>query len=186
MRGQATEAQLKLLHTQLEPHMLFTTLANLHALIGSDPVRARDMLDRLAACLRATLSASRSSSHSLKAEFDGLQDYLELMAARMGPRLSYMLDLPAAMANLQMPPLLLQPLVENAIKHGRKPQVQGGSITVRASHDGSRLTLDVLDTGVGLGPDQAGLDGFELTQVRERLKRGHRHSHGAVAGSDLC
>ena len=61
-------------------------------------------------------------------------------------------------------------MVENAIKHGLEPQVHGGSITVRASHDGSRLTLDVLDTGVGLGLDQAGMDGFGLTQVRERLR----------------
>ena len=169
VRGQATEAQLKLLQTQLEPHMLFNTLANLRALIGSDPTRAQHMLDHMVAYLRATLGASRASAHSVQAEFDRLRDYLELMAARMGPRLSYTLILPPELAHLKMPPLLLQPLVENAIQHGLEPQVQGGSVTVRASHDGTFLKLDVLDTGVGLSGDPARAGGFGLTQVRERL-----------------
>ena len=173
VRGQATEAQLKLLQTQLEPHMLFNTLANLRALIGSDPARAQHMLDHMVAYLRATLSASRASAHSLQAEFDRLRDYLELMAVRMGPRLNYSLTLPPELAHLTMPPLLLQPLVENAIKHGLEPQVQGGSITVHASFDGTLITLQVLDTGMGLSADvfeqPAGQGGFGLTQVRERL-----------------
>ncbi|HEX6722683.1 MAG TPA: histidine kinase, partial [Burkholderiaceae bacterium] len=84
----AAEAQLKLLQSQLEPHMLFNTLANLRVLIASDPVRAQAMLDRLIAFLRATLSASRSGSHALADEFAHLGDYLALMAVRMGPRLA--------------------------------------------------------------------------------------------------
>ena len=169
VRRQATEAQLKLLQTQLEPHMLFNTLANLRVLIGSDPTRAQHMLDHMVAYLRATLGASRASAHSVQAEFDRLSDYLELMAVRMGPRLSYTLILPPELAHLKMPPLLLQPLVENAIQHGLEPQVQGGSISVRASYDGTFLTLNVLDTGVGFLSDSARADGFGLTQVRERL-----------------
>ena len=88
-RKHANEARLKLLETQLEPHMLFNTLANLRALIGVDPPRAQGMLDHMIAYLRATLDASRATTHSLQAEFDRLRDYLELMAIRMGPRLQY-------------------------------------------------------------------------------------------------
>jgi signal transduction histidine kinase len=165
----AAESKLLLLQSQLEPHMLFNTLANLRALIGANPAQAQEMLDRLVAYLRATLSASRATVHSLRAEFDRLHDYLELMAVRMGPRLQYTLDLPFELAELTMPPLLLQPLVENAIKHGLEPKVEGGSITVRARQADGRLMLEVLDTGVGPTPDHASADGFGLTQVRDRL-----------------
>jgi len=180
VRSQATEAQLKLLETQLEPHMLFNTLANLRALIGTDPVRAQEMLDRIIAYLRATLTASRSTLHPLANEFERLRDYLELMAVRMGPRLAYTLDLPDALRDVPVPPLLLQPLVENAIRHGLEPQVEGGHITVRASTrpgaSGPMLVIKVNDTGAGLpdalptpGPGQS----FGLTQVRERLATLH-------------
>jgi signal transduction histidine kinase len=167
-RSQASEAKLKLLETQLEPHMLFNTLANLRVLIGTDTARAQQMLDHVIAYLRATLSASRASKHPLQAEFDRLRDYLELMAIRMGPRLQYRLELPDALARQPVPTLLLQPLVENAIRHGLEPQLAGGLIDIRAAQDGHRLVLDVGDTGVGMsGPSQG--DGFGLAQVRERL-----------------
>ena len=107
---QASQAQLALVQSQLEPHMLFNTLANLRALIGTDPQRATHMLDRLNDYLRSTLSASRvlerGQDHSLEAEFDRLRDYLELMAIRMGPRLQYHLSLPAYLAATPVPPLL--------------------------------------------------------------------------------
>jgi sensor histidine kinase YesM len=169
----AAESQLKLLQTQLEPHMLFNTLANLRVLIGLDAARAQDMLDHLVAYLRATLDASRATRHSLQAEFDRLRDYLELMAVRMGPRLRYTLDLPPELANLSVPPLLLQALVENSIKHGLEPQVEGGSITVSARLDGGLLTLEVANTGAGcsadlnLPPEPSA--SFGLAQVRARL-----------------
>ncbi len=166
---QASQARLKLLETQLEPHMLFNTLANLRALIESDPARALVMLDHLIAYLRATLSASRTSTHALQVEFARLRDYLELMAIRMGPRMSFELHLPSALASLAVPALLLQPLVENAIQHGLEPKVQGGTITVRASRADGVLTLEVRDTGVGMAPVSSSGNGFGLTQVRERL-----------------
>lgn len=131
----AQEARLKLLETQLEPHMLFNTLANLRALIAVDAERAQQMLDPVIAYLRATLHASRAATHPLQAEFDRLRDYLKLMAIRMGPRLAYALELPPALAAAPVPVLLLQPLVENSIKHGLEPKVQGGRITVRAQGD---------------------------------------------------
>ena len=187
-RSQASEAQLKLLETQLEPHMLFNTLANLRVLIGTDPARAQHMLDRMIAYLRATLSASRSTQHPLALEFERLRDYLELMAVRMGPRLAYSLDLPDALRDVPVPPLLLQPLVENAIRHGLEPQVEGGHITVRActqaSPHGPLLVIEVQDTGAGLpatlptpGPGQS----FGLAQVRERLAT----LHGAAGALEL-
>ena len=168
-RGHASEARLKLLETQLEPHMMFNTLANLRVLIGSDPARAQDMLDRLIDYLRATLGASRNSTHSLQAEFDRLRDYLELMAVRMGPRLTYTLELPPELASLQVPSLLLQPLVENSIKHGLEPQVAGGAITVRAQADCGQLWLEVADTGAGFTGQGSAGSGFGVPQVRERL-----------------
>jgi sensor histidine kinase YesM len=168
LRTQATEAQLKLLQSQLDPHMLFNTLANLRALINSDPQRANHMLDRLNDYLRSTLNASRATEHALSAEFDRLRDYLELMQIRMGERLRYTLDLPAALASLPVPPLILQSLVENAIVHGLEPQVAGGEIHVSAKADGNMLELQVRDTGAGFDPANTP-EGFGITQVRERI-----------------
>ncbi|CAN7501383.1 histidine kinase [Variovorax paradoxus] len=166
----ATEARLKLLETQLEPHMLFNTLANLRVLITADPPRAVAMLDRLNNYLRMTLSGSRALSHPLSAEFERLADYLELMSVRMGERLRYTLDLPDELRGTPVPPLLLQPLVENSIRHGLEPKVEGGAIDVRARQLDGRLIIEVSDTGVGLDAAQTSEgSGFGLEQVRERL-----------------
>jgi len=169
-RRTAAENQLKLLESQLEPHMLFNTLANLRVLIGIDPPRAQAMLDRLIAFLRATLNASRSTLHPLATEFERIGDYLALMGVRMGARLQTQLSLPDELRDLGVPPLLLQPLVENSVKHGLEPQIAGGRIEVRASRDGEQLLLSVRDSGVGLGrTDNSGDTHFGLQQVRERL-----------------
>ncbi len=168
---QAAETQLRLLQSQLEPHMLFNTLANLRVLIGLQPQQAQAMLDHLIAYLRATLSASRSATHPLAAEFERVADYLALMAVRMGPRLQVQLNLPEALRQVPVPPLLLQPLVENAIKHGLEPRVAGGLVQVLAVQQGDELHLAVRDTGLGLQaprPDAPGSH-FGLVQVRERL-----------------
>ena len=154
-RRQATESQLMLLQSQLEPHMLFNTLANLRVLIALDPARAQAMLDRLIAYLRATLGASRLAMHPLSAEFDRLGDYLALMALRMGPRLQVQLRLPDDLRALPVPPLLLQPLVENGIRHGLEPKIAGGRIEVVAERRDGRLYLTVRDTGVGLAASDA-------------------------------
>ena len=177
----ANEARLKLLETQLEPHMLFNTLANLRALIGVDPGRAQQMLDHMIAYLRATLDASRATTHPLQAEFERLNDYLELMKIRMGPRLAYTLELPPQLAGVRVPTLLLQPLVENSIQHGLEPKVQGGRIEVRALREGEQLVLEVQDTGVGAAGGGTGGKGFGLAQIRERLQA----LHGARAAMDF-
>ncbi len=168
----ATEQRLELLASQLEPHMLFNTLANLRVLIGTDPPRAQAMLDRLIEFLRATLDGSRSGSHTLAEEFARLADYLALMQVRMGARLQTKLELPPPLAEHAVPALLLQPLVENAIKHGLEPLASGGRVQVSAARDGTRLVLRVRDTGIGLREPTftPPRDGFGLEQVRERLR----------------
>jgi signal transduction histidine kinase len=174
-KRKAAEAQLKLLQSQLEPHMLFNTLANLRVLIGSDPARAQAMLDRLIAFLRATLAASRSGGwHALADEFARVDDYLALMSVRMGTRLRVQLELPAELCTCPVPALLLQPLVENSVRHGLEPKVDGGRIAVSARRDGEELVLCVRDSGVGLGAATAGAGTqFGLVQVRERLATLH-------------
>ena len=178
---QAAEHQLKLLESQLEPHMLFNTLANLRVLIGIDAPRAQAMLDQLIAFLRATLSGSRAALHPLSAEFARLADYLALMQVRMGGRLQHCFDLPADLAATPVPPLLLQPLVENCIKHGLEPEVAGGRIDVSAARDGAQLVLTVRDTGAGLSDTRGDGTRFGLVQVRERLAT----LYGAAASLEL-
>jgi len=168
-QAQAAEHQLQLLQAQLEPHMLFNTLANLRVLIRQDPQRAQGMLDQLISFLRATLQASRSGSHALADEFARLNDYLALMQVRMQDRLRPRLTLPPELAALQIPPLLLQPLVENAIKHGLEPQVEGGELIVSARREGGALLLEVRDTGAGLCATPSEGTQFGLHQIRERL-----------------
>ncbi len=179
---QALQTQLLLLQAQLEPHMLFNTLANLHALIDTDPQRAQSMLSRLIAFLRGTLSASQRASHALSEEFEHASDYLSLMQIRMGPRLQVVLDLPPELGDVQVPPMLLQPLLENAIQHGLEPTRKGGLLNLSAFREGSMLVISVVDTGRGMHEaDKArqsattsmrrhGPGGFGLTFVRERLQ----------------
>jgi LytS/YehU family sensor histidine kinase len=167
---QAAEARLKLLQAQIEPHFLFNTLANLRALIAADPPRALAMLDHLNDFLRATLAAARKDRSTLGDEFALLRVYLEIVRIRMGARLEFDLDLPAELADTALPPMLVQPLVENAIKHGLEPKVDGGEVAVRARAADGRLQLSVSDNGLGLGA--AASDGARtgIDQVRKRLR----------------
>jgi sensor histidine kinase YesM len=167
---QALQAQLRLLQAQIEPHMLFNTLANLQGLIAIDPVRAGDMLDQLIQYLRATLSVSRSETTTLEQEFTAMGAYLGLMGVRMGDRLRYRLVLPPELRTARLPTMLLQPLVENAIVHGVEPKVDGGDIEIRAAVSGDCLAIEVQDTGLGLArihPARGG--GVGVTTSRERL-----------------
>lgn len=168
----ATEAQLQMLQAQLEPHMLFNTLANLRVLIGLDPAAAQSMLDTLIRFFRATLAASRSPTRPLADDFAALQDYIALMQIRMGERLRADFDLPADLAALPIPSMLLQPLVENAIKHGLEPQIAGGHLQVRAqtvrSDHGPQLRLTVQDDGSGCDPQRVGA-GYGTRHIAERL-----------------
>jgi hypothetical protein len=168
---QALQAQLRLLQAQIEPHMLFNTLANLQGLIAIDAERASRMLDQLICYLRATLSASRAESTTLAQEFALIDAYLGLMSVRMGERLSYHLDLPAALGAARLPPMLLQPLVENAIIHGLEPKISGGQVVIGAVRRGAMLEVSVSDTGLGLD-GAAGKTGTRIgvANTRERLR----------------
>lgn len=186
LANEVTQAQLMLLQSQLEPHMLFNTLAHLRALIGQDTARAHAMLDHLNDYLRTTLQATRvpmhQALHPLGEEFSRLGDYLSLMAIRMGPRMVFDLDLPSALTKAPVPRFILQPLVENAIRHGLEPQVTGGRIEVQARSEGSQLLLTVRDNGIGISelalaetapplmPDtQRPKASWGLAHVRQRL-----------------
>lgn len=169
---QALQAQLQLLQAQIEPHMLFNTLANLQGLIAIDAPRAQLMLDQLIHYLRATLTSSRATTTTLAQEFSLMQAYLGLMSVRMGTRLTFTLNLPAALQTLSIPPMLLQPLVENAIQHGLEPKIDGGHIDVSACNQSGRITLTITDTGLGLHAGIANKSGTHLglVNIRERLQ----------------
>ncbi|MES2322607.1 MAG: histidine kinase [Pseudomonadota bacterium] len=169
-RARALQAQLQLLQAQIEPHMLFNTLANLQGMIAIDPDGAQKMLDQLIQYLRATLNSSRVERTTLVQEFALLEAYLGLMSVRMGARLAYTLDLPDLLRKASIPPMLLQPLVENAIIHGLEPKIDGGHITVSAAQDGATLVLCVADTGLGLdAPSAKSGTHIGVANTRERL-----------------
>ena len=150
------QAQLQLLQAQIEPHMLFNTLANLQGLISFDPDRAQLLLDHLIQYLRATLSSSRADTTTLGQEFSLMEAYLGLMSIRMGARLRYALDLPAELGHATIPSMILLTLAENAIKHGIEPSLRGGEIRLSALRVDGMLRLRVQDTGMGLPASGAG------------------------------
>ncbi len=168
----ATEAQLRLLQAQIEPHFLFNTLANVQSLIDHDAPRAKQMLESFTAYLRASLSQLRKADSTVGAELEMAQSYLQLLQIRMGERLSFTIEADAQARAALLPPLLLQPLIENAIHHGLEPKVEGGHIQVRASVERGRLALSVQDDGLGLdAPRRPGRKGagMALENVRARL-----------------
>jgi len=167
---QALQAQLRLLQAQIEPHMLFNTLANLQGLIALDPERANTMLDQLIRYLRATLGVSRAESTTLDEEFAAMEAYLGLMGVRMGERLSYRLALPPELRKVKLPAMLLQPLVENAIVHGLEPKIDGGEVTITAHARDGLLEVGIRDTGLGLGGSNAKGSGVGVATTRERLR----------------
>ena len=183
------EARLKMLQAQIEPHMLFNTLANLRSLVDVDPQRAQAMIDQLIVYLRGTLVASRATTTTLEQEFAQLRAYLELMQVRMATRLRFELDLPDALGDVSVPPMLLQPLVENAIRHGLEPKIAGGTITVSASSADGSMTIAVSDDGIGLSDDGTE-PGYGLVHVRERLQALHggagRLTIEPRAGGGVC
>ncbi|VVE51383.1 signal transduction histidine kinase [Pandoraea horticolens] len=173
-------AQLQTLQAQLEPHFLFNVLANLDSLIASDPARARTLLGHLNRFLRASLAATRAEVTTLADEFALLDALMAIQQVRFGERLRYMLDLPEDCRTLQVPPMLVQPLVENAIKHGVEPLAGGASVDVSARRE--RLADGEWQVAVRVADDGAGfraavrsdvhepVGGVGLTNIRERLR----------------
>ncbi len=168
------EARLRTLQAQIEPHFLYNTLANVVSLIGSEPDRARHMLERLIDFLRASLAASRAEQATLGAELDLAAAYLDLLSVRMGPRLRWRIEAGDDCRGVKIAPMLIQPLVENAVMHGIEPKMEGGEILVRAACAAGVLSVEVSDDGMGLGaaPPRPG-GGVGLSNLRERLRSLH-------------
>jgi signal transduction histidine kinase len=144
------ESELRLLQAQVEPHFLYNTLANLRYLIGSDAPQALRMTDALIDYLRTAVTDIRAPHVTLGREVDHVRHYLALMQMRMQSRLEYEVCVPESLRAVPVPPLVLLTLVENAVKHGIAPRVEGGSVTLSAFDDGDRVRIEVADTGVGL------------------------------------
>jgi hypothetical protein len=166
----ATEAQLKLLQAQIEPHFLFNTLANVEALIEHDGPKARAMLSAFTDYLRASLSGLRRDTGPLADELALAEAYLRVQQTRMDERLRFAIQADDAARRVALPPLLLQPLVENAVHHGLEPQLEGGTVQVRARAEGERLVIEVEDDGRGLAQTSTRKGaGLALANIRQRL-----------------
>ena len=167
---QLMQAQMRMLQAQIEPHFLFNTLATIQSLIGRSPDKANLMMDNFIAYLRQSLSASRAQVGTVQQEFDLLRHYLELLKIRMGDRLQFELDLADDLRSEPLAPMLLQPIVENAIKHGLEPKVEGGMVRVSARRAGAQMVLTVADNGLGFSDhaDSSG-EGVGLSNLRERI-----------------
>ena len=173
-RQAETAARLALLQAQIEPHFLFNTLANVQSLIERDPARASTMLDSLNRYLRASLRRTRDATSTLGEELELVDALLKIASIRLGERLSYAIDVPADLHALPFSPLLLQPLVENALLHGIEPSIDGGVIVIRGRMRGDCLELNVIDTGVGLGNGNSRLHGgVGLANVAARIRTLH-------------
>jgi hypothetical protein len=169
LRRQLLEAQLNALLAQVEPHFLFNTLAMISQLIETDSVQAGKIHNHLVAYLRATLPQVRSSeTPTLGREKELASSYLAIMQERMGERLDVDIGIPQELSALRFPPMMLQLLVENAIKHGVEPKVEGGRVEVRARLSDSSLAVSVKDTGVGFDPQSR--EGIGMSNIRERLR----------------
>ena len=164
---QSLAAQLRMLQAQIEPHFLFNSLANVAALIDTDRKLAGSLLDALIRYLRSSLARTRAEGGTLGDEVALLTAYLEVLKVRMGNRLDYRFDIVPELLAAAFPPMLLQPLVENAIRHGLEPKVAGGRITVSAQKQGERLRIAVADDGLGFGETPG--DGIGVRNVRDRL-----------------
>ena len=144
------EAQLKMLQAQIEPHFLFNTLANVSSLIQREPALANTLLDALIRYLRASLVRTREAGGTLGDEVELLRAYLEILRIRMGKRLAFEFEVAPELLRQPFPPMLLQPLVENAITHGLECKIEGGTVLVKAVQENDSLIVSVIDDGLGL------------------------------------
>lgn len=160
-------SQLKQLQSQIEPHFLFNTLANVNVLIASEPHKAQRMLEKLTDLLRSSMR-HREGVSTLKDELDLIDAYLGIQSIRLGNRLRYSLPDDPQWHSLCLPPMLLQPLVENAIEHGIEPKAEGGEVNVTIERQQDAIVLTVSDNGAGLGEIPKG-NGIALENVRQRL-----------------
>jgi hypothetical protein len=164
-----TEARLGLLQAQVEPHFLYNTLASAQVLTRTDPARADQMLGHLIAYLRRSLPCMEDALSTIGEELERTCAYLEIMKIRMGERLSLQVDVPDSVKNVPFPAMMLQTLVENAIKHGLEPKPGGGNIWVLARSTEHGIAMTVADDGQGFTTEGSGT-GIGLKNLRERLR----------------
>jgi signal transduction histidine kinase len=179
LERQALDARLRLMQSQVQPHFLFNTLANVRALVGSGSPQAVRVLDSLIAYLRAAVPRLNEPLVTLREELGLVRAYLDLMQMRMPDRLQFSVQVDPAALPQRCPPTTLLTLVENAVRHGIDPSEDGGRIDVRVAVRDGRCRIEVADTGLGLGVSNPGL-GTGLTMLRERLElsfAGHAQLH---------
>ena len=170
LKRQVVEARMAAMQAQVEPHFLFNTLASIDHLIEVDPPRASTMQKNLIALLRAAMPAMRETQATLGRELQVVRPYLEIMKMRMQERLRAEVSVPEGLHSADLPPMMLQSLVENAIKHGLEPRPEGGAVSVAAEVLHGKLAVTVADTGVGFGRAPTAGTGTGLESIRERLK----------------
>jgi sensor histidine kinase YesM len=162
------EARLQMLQSQIEPHFLFNTLANIRRLLQTDPTAGTAMLHAFSAYVEPRLPALRDARSSLGRELALTCAYLNVQQIRMGSRLAVRLSVPRALESAAFPPMMLMTLVENALKHGLAPLPQGGSVAIVAARTNDRLTVEVIDSGVGLRRPTG--SGIGIANTRSRLR----------------
>jgi len=177
LRRQVVEARMAAMQAQVEPHFLFNTLASIDHLIETDPPRASQMQKNLIALLRASMPTMREASgngaggvRELGRELAVIRPYLEILKVRMEERLTTAIDVPEGLHSAEFPPMMIQTLVENAIKHGLEPKAEGGSLRIKAEVLHGKLAVSVADTGLGFGQAATAGTGVGLANVRERLQ----------------
>ena len=169
LEQQVMEARLNLMRAQIEPHFLFNALANMRRLCRDDVRSGMVMLHNLTCYLRAMLPQVHHSPTTLAQETDLVAAYLGILKVRMGARLRYLVEIPAGLAGIHFPPMMLLTLAENAIKHGLAPAPQGGSVVVRARATPAHVEVSITDDGVGFAAAPTGGSGVGLANTRDRL-----------------
>jgi hypothetical protein len=174
LKRQVSEARMAAMQAQIEPHFLFNTLASIDHLIETDPARASAMQKNLIALLRASMPTMRETNSNgaadLARELAMVRPYLEILKVRMEERLQTEVDVPEGLLSAKFPPMMIQTLVENAIKHGLEPKPEGGSLKVKAEIAHGKLVVSVSDTGLGFGKAATAGTGVGLDNIRERLQ----------------
>ncbi|MDG0853896.1 sensor histidine kinase [Roseateles puraquae] len=178
LKRQVVEARMAAMQAQVEPHFLFNTLASIDHLIEVDPPRASQMQKNLIALLRASMPTMREANangavRDLGRELAVIRPYLEILKMRMEERLQTEIDVPDGLMSAEFPPMMIQGLVENAIKHGLEPKAEGGKLTVKAEIVHGKLAVTVADTGLGFGRAATSGTGVGLANIRERLQLLH-------------
>ncbi len=174
LKRQVVEARMAAMQAQVEPHFLFNTLASIDHLIETDPPRASQMQKNLIALLRASMPTLREAAdggvRDLGRELAVIRPYLEILKVRMEERLTTVIDVPDGLLSAEFPPMMVQTLVENAIKHGLEPKPEGGRLNLKAEVVHGKLSVTVADTGLGFGRAATAGTGVGLANIRERLQ----------------